>query len=64
MQAPKPLFPDFLLVGAATCGTTSFCHYLENHPRIDFNPVNERGTLGRPARLAAGPAAGQAADET
>jgi hypothetical protein len=33
--------PNFLLVGAAKCGTTSLYHYLQQHPDIFMSPVKE-----------------------
>jgi hypothetical protein len=30
--------PDFLLIGAMKCGTTSLYHYLRDHPQI-FMPA-------------------------
>ena len=32
--------PDFFIVGAPKCGTTSFYHYLRQHPQI-FMPDNK-----------------------
>lgn len=33
-QQPKQKAPDFLLIGATKCGTTSLFNYLSQHPRI------------------------------
>jgi len=33
--------PNFLIVGSARCGTTSLCHYLQQHPQIYMSPVKE-----------------------
>lgn len=33
--------PNFLIVGAAKCGTTSVYHYLMQHPEIYMSPVKE-----------------------
>ena len=33
--------PNFLVIGAAKCGTTSLHHYLSDHPEIFICPVNE-----------------------
>lgn len=33
--------PDFLIIGAAKSGTTSFFHYLGQHPAIYFPPENK-----------------------
>lgn len=34
-------FPDFFVVGAPRCGTTSLCRYLAQHPRICFSRPKE-----------------------
>jgi hypothetical protein len=33
--------PNFILIGPAKCGTTSLCHYLEQHPDIFISPAKE-----------------------
>lgn len=33
--------PNFLLIGAAKCGTTSIFHYMREHPGIYMSPVKE-----------------------
>ena len=33
--------PDFLIVGAAKCGTTSLYYYLSQHPQVYMSPVKE-----------------------
>ena len=33
--------PNFFIVGAAKCGTTSLVHYLKQHPEVYFSPVKE-----------------------
>lgn len=33
--------PNFFILGAAKCGTTSLYHYLKNHPDIYLSPVKE-----------------------
>ena len=33
--------PNFFLVGAPKAGTTSLCHYLDQHPQIYMSPVKE-----------------------
>lgn len=33
--------PNFIIVGAAKCGTTSLCHYLAQHPQIFISPNKE-----------------------
>lgn len=35
------LKPDFFLVGAPKCGTTSMCHYLDQHPEIFISSPKE-----------------------
>jgi hypothetical protein len=50
-------FPDFFVVGAPRCGTTSLCRYLGNHPHICFARPKEPhyfariGALPSPAEL-------------
>ena len=39
-ETPSPL-PNFLIVGAAKCGTTSLYHYLRQHPDVFMSPVKE-----------------------
>ncbi len=34
-------FPNFLVVGAAKCGTTSLYHYLVRHPQVYMCPIKE-----------------------
>jgi hypothetical protein len=34
-------FPDFLIIGAPKCGTTSLYHYLSEHPQIYTSPEKE-----------------------
>jgi len=36
-----PGFPDFFVVGAPRCGTTSFCRYLARNPQICFSQPKE-----------------------
>lgn len=33
--------PDFLIIGAPKCGTTSIYHYLQQHPQIFMSPLKE-----------------------
>jgi hypothetical protein len=40
-MAPSPPFPDFFVVGAPRCGTTSFCRYLARNPQICFSRPKE-----------------------
>lgn len=35
------VLPNFLLIGAAKCGTTSLAHYLDQHPEIFMSPEKE-----------------------
>lgn len=37
---PK-ILPNFFIVGAAKCGTTSFAEYLSEHPQVYMSPVKE-----------------------
>lgn len=34
-------FPNFLVAGAAKCGTTSLYHYLRQHPDVYMSPIKE-----------------------
>jgi len=34
-------FPDFLIIGAPKCGTTSLFHYLGQHPKVYTSPEKE-----------------------
>ena len=43
-------FPDFFVVGAPRCGTTSFCRYLARNPQICFSRPKEPHYLARLAR--------------
>jgi hypothetical protein len=51
---PPGVLPNFLIVGAAKCGTTSLYHYLRQHPDIYMSPVKEPRFLsnraGNPGR--------------
>ncbi len=42
-EAPRdlPFFPDFFIIGAPRCGTTSLSTYLRKHPRICFSRPKE-----------------------
>jgi hypothetical protein len=33
--------PNFLVIGAAKCGTTSLYHYLKQHPEVYMSPIKE-----------------------
>lgn len=33
--------PNFIIIGPAKCGTTSLCHYLQQHPDIYLSPAKE-----------------------
>lgn len=34
-------WPNFLVIGAAKCGTTSLYHYLKSHPEVYMSPIKE-----------------------
>ena len=34
-------WPNFLVIGASKCGTTSLWHYLDQHPSVYMSPVKE-----------------------
>jgi hypothetical protein len=36
-----PVLPNFLIVGAAKCGTTSLYYYLKQHPDVFMSPLKE-----------------------
>jgi len=38
---PEPRFPDFFVVGAPRCGTTSLCKYLARNPQVCFSQPKE-----------------------
>ena len=40
-----PVLPNFLIAGAAKCGTTSLYYYLQQHPDIFMSPVKEPNFL-------------------
>jgi hypothetical protein len=35
------ILPNFLVIGAAKCGTTSIYHYLRQHPDVYMSPIKE-----------------------
>ncbi|MBL7929813.1 MAG: sulfotransferase [Bacteroidia bacterium] len=37
----KENWPNFLVIGAAKCGTTSLYHYLKSHPEVYMSPIKE-----------------------
>lgn len=37
----KENWPNFLVIGAAKCGTTSLYHYLKEHPEVYMSPIKE-----------------------
>jgi hypothetical protein len=47
-------FPDFFVIGAPRCGTTSLCRYLGNHPQVCFSRPKEPHYF---TRIAAPPSA-------
>lgn len=40
-------FPDYIIIGAAKCGTTSLCNYLNIHPDIKITQPKELDFFGR-----------------
>lgn len=46
--APLAGFPDFFLVGAPRCGTTSLAKWLRRHPRVCFSKPKEPHFFTRP----------------
>lgn len=51
---PGGRMPDFCIIGAAKCATTSLDHYLAQHPAIFMNPLNEPNYFSTDAHLARG----------
>jgi len=47
MSDPQTNKPDFFIVGAPKCGTTSLHDYLDQHPDIFMSPVKEPCYFGR-----------------
>ena len=45
-QKPKQNAPDFLIIGAAKCGTSSLFNYLKSHPQILLPHKKEIGFFG------------------
>jgi hypothetical protein len=41
LKQTGPVLPNFLIVGAAKCGTTSLYYYLKQHPDVFMSPVKE-----------------------
>lgn len=55
-ECRRPVLPNFLIAGAAKCGTTSLYHYLKQHPDVFMSPVKEPKYLsGRAANPGTGP---------
>lgn len=63
---PGGRMPDFCIIGAAKCATTSVNDYLAQHPSIFMNPLNEPNYFSTDAHLARGEQwyRGQYADAT
>lgn len=40
-------FPDYIIIGAAKCGTTSLCNYLDVHPKVKITQPKELDFFGR-----------------
>jgi hypothetical protein len=47
-----PLLPDFIVIGAMKCGTTSLYHYLAQHPEIGMSRDKETDIFVTDGRLA------------
>lgn len=43
-----PGLPNFIVIGAAKCGTTSFAHYLNQHPEVQVSDPKEIDYFGDP----------------
>lgn len=50
MGSNRDVKPNFFIVGAAKCATTSVYNYLKNHPQIYMSPVKEPKFFSRPYR--------------
>lgn len=46
MSKIEPLIPDFLIIGAGKCGTTSLDNYLRHHPELFIPKVKEPNFYG------------------
>jgi hypothetical protein len=46
-ETPMPTLPNFLIAGAAKCGTTSLYYYLRQHPDVYMSEVKEPNFLYR-----------------
>lgn len=56
MKAAQPILPNFLIAGAAKCGTTSLYHYLKQHPDVFMsNPKEPKFLSGRSTWPGRGP---------
>ncbi len=42
------MLPNFFVIGAAKCGTTSLAYYLERHPQIHMSPIKETRFFAAP----------------
>lgn len=51
---PGGRMPDFCIIGAAKCATTSLNHYLSQHPAIFMNPLKEPHYFSTDVHLARG----------
>lgn len=55
-ESNQPILPNFLIAGAAKCGTTSLYHYLRQHPDVFMSEPKEPKFLsGTAARGGCGP---------
>lgn len=53
-ERPGGRMPDFCIIGAAKCATTSLDHYLSQHPEVFMNPLNEPNYFSTDVHLARG----------
>lgn len=42
------MLPNFFVIGAAKCGTTSLAYYLEGHPQVHMSPIKETRFFAAP----------------
>ena len=53
-KGPTPKGPDFIVIGAMKCATSTVCAYLEDHPEVFMVPRSEPRFFSEDARFAQG----------
>ena len=46
LQTRTQVLPNFFIIGAAKCGTTALCRYLDAHPEVCMSQPKEPGVFG------------------